>query len=398
MTYLQKKKLAFMSIVNSVKGFVRKVSGIPPLTLPNCVDAESMINYTIEGASGGVGDVTENLFDNKRNWNVTGGKAISGWGGTNVSKIDGGGYRLGRNSSVGFNFTDLIVGETYTLSFDATTMASGLHYAVSSTPNGMNRPTISGAATKRLSATFVATQTTNICFGYSPPSGDYTSTLDITNIMLVQGSTAKAYEPYGYKMPIVCSGKNLLDLPYTTDNRLKSRMDLKPEFSFKVEVGKTYTFSFRYNIPSAILNTGMLVWCLSYGDTYNWAGDTNHIYVFASTTYNPPRYRTFTATKDTVYFIGGLCQGKVNGVMNYTNEYWDFQLEENSKMTTYEKGVTPTTTSIYLDEPLEDGEVINYKEDNLPTLPTEQGTTIYTVETAVQPSNMEVTYYATAKE
>ena len=51
MNYLQKKKLAFMSIVNSVKGFVRTVTGIPPLTLPDCVDGNSLINYNIQGNS-----------------------------------------------------------------------------------------------------------------------------------------------------------------------------------------------------------------------------------------------------------------------------------------------------------------------------------------------------------
>lgn len=40
-----------MSIVNSVKGFVRTVLGIPPLTLPDCVDTDSIINYTIDGNS-----------------------------------------------------------------------------------------------------------------------------------------------------------------------------------------------------------------------------------------------------------------------------------------------------------------------------------------------------------
>ena len=62
MNYLQKKKLAFMSIVNSVKGFVRMVLGVFPLTLPNCVDEESITDYTIygaNGASGGVGEYDE---------------------------------------------------------------------------------------------------------------------------------------------------------------------------------------------------------------------------------------------------------------------------------------------------------------------------------------------------
>lgn len=51
MNYLQKKKLAFMSIVNSVKGFVRTVIGIPPLALPYCADEKSFMNYKIYGNS-----------------------------------------------------------------------------------------------------------------------------------------------------------------------------------------------------------------------------------------------------------------------------------------------------------------------------------------------------------
>ncbi len=49
MIYLEKKKLAFMSIVNRIKGFVQSVSGTPPLTLYDCADNDSIINYTIEG-------------------------------------------------------------------------------------------------------------------------------------------------------------------------------------------------------------------------------------------------------------------------------------------------------------------------------------------------------------
>ena len=51
MNYLQKKKLAFMSIVNRVKGFVRTITGALPLTLEGCVDEESIIDYTLYGQS-----------------------------------------------------------------------------------------------------------------------------------------------------------------------------------------------------------------------------------------------------------------------------------------------------------------------------------------------------------
>lgn len=50
MNYLQRKKLAFMSIVNRIKGFVRTITGTPPLVLPDCV-GDDLINYTISGNS-----------------------------------------------------------------------------------------------------------------------------------------------------------------------------------------------------------------------------------------------------------------------------------------------------------------------------------------------------------
>ena len=48
---LQRRKLAFLSIVNQIKGFARKVVGKTPLTLTNCVDDKSLIDYKIYGDS-----------------------------------------------------------------------------------------------------------------------------------------------------------------------------------------------------------------------------------------------------------------------------------------------------------------------------------------------------------
>ncbi len=51
MIYLKRKKLAFMSAINTVKGFLRRVSGVPDLVLNDCVDDASLVNYTIDGNS-----------------------------------------------------------------------------------------------------------------------------------------------------------------------------------------------------------------------------------------------------------------------------------------------------------------------------------------------------------
>lgn len=49
MKYLHKKKFLIMTMAEKIRGFLRTVSGIPPLTLKGCVDKDSIINYTIRG-------------------------------------------------------------------------------------------------------------------------------------------------------------------------------------------------------------------------------------------------------------------------------------------------------------------------------------------------------------
>lgn len=63
----------------------------------------------------------------------------------------------------------------------------------------------------------------------------------------------------------------------------------------------------------------------------------------------------------------------------------------------YEPYREPVLTNVILDEPLTEGQTINYK-NNLPVIPTIKGTTILSVDTEIQPLNMEVIYYSTSKE
>lgn len=55
MNFLERKKIAFMTIANSVKGFLRKATGTSSLTLEKCVDDKSLVSLSITGNSDGVG-------------------------------------------------------------------------------------------------------------------------------------------------------------------------------------------------------------------------------------------------------------------------------------------------------------------------------------------------------
>lgn len=247
MTYLQRKKLAFMSIVNSVKGFVRKVSGILPLTLPNCFDDNGLIDYSISGNVGGVGDKTINLLD-MDSYVQSPGYIISE---TNGEKTWQGGSR-----TIVENFIEVEPNTDYWMGGESlNTQYNEIHiFAYDSEQSYIGK--ITGGY--KIWWTFTTPDNCKyIRFYYN----------NIENLMLKHGSKKTEYEPWGYKIPIVCSNPN----------------------------------------------------------------------------------------------------------------------------------VESIITTIYLKEPLTEGQIITYTEDNLPTLPTIPGTTIYSVDTTTQPSNMEVTYYATQK-
>ena len=245
-----------MSIVNSVKGFVRKVSGIPPLTLLSCVDNKSLIDYTIEGASGGVGDVT-----------------------------DDGKYQV---------------------------------------------PIVCSDGT-----------TTNIYLDAPLEGvGDYADAINFKD--------QKAIQRIGVK---VFNGSEDWTPSSTLNNRYMSPQITDVMVDDKIN-NNAYYLSNNYFTP------------ISWSDRGNYTENDNYCYIYVS-----------AANKQIVV-------GSPN-----TKTLADFKAWLADM---YSVG-TPFTVCYPLQE-------IKVKEDNLPMLPTVQGTTIYTVETAVQPSNMIVTYYATAKE
>lgn len=252
MNYFEMKKRAFMSIINSLKGFIRKVSGVPPLTLTDCVDNDSLINYSIEGD--GVGDL----------------------------------------------------------------MADGK-----------------------------------------------------------------------YKIPIKTSGKNLFDINnYTINNNPV----------FEIVDGKiTGTFSWGH--------------CIYYTIT-DLDPDKQYVFSLKSPTNIHFYIRNIELSKNTVQYNYGNHSkhiitpdglGRIQIWFRSSGDYLkyelsDIQLEEGIVTTEYEAYTEPATTNIYLDEPLTLGNVLKYSKGNIPKLPTITGTTIYTVQTEVQPSNMRVEYYSTRKE
>jgi hypothetical protein len=161
----------------------------------------------------------KNLFDGGAP-DYTGQAAWSGYGNGNYTLVDNGYSFPGRYNAIAFEYDDLEVGESYTISFDC--VGSSTFWAAvgvnnqSGASGGTLKDYTAKAESQRISFTFTASETNRIGFhsGYTA-----NTTLTITNIQLELGSTATAYEPYQGQSYEVNLGKNLFDIQNATGTR-----------------------------------------------------------------------------------------------------------------------------------------------------------------------------------
>ena len=334
MNFLQRKKLAFMSIVNQIKGFVRTVLGVLPLTLPDCVDDKSVIDYKIYGESvqngeptpenpievESVGEKTKNLFDFD----------------TAISSTDSW-YYSGGSRSYGL---ELEMGKQYTLSCEIVNHTEGV------TVNIVRKPDISKWGNTKLfqlsgtlgrkSYTFISDGTE--CLWVYKDGGatmDLVSKYLIENIEYVQleeGDTATEYEPYGkYKIPVTAKGKNLI--PGWKSGWVAVNTGVLNETTYPnrrytdyipIENGAAYVISGGGNNSNYTL----------YDENYNF---------FTGQILSSSRGFSVTGTSEAAKYVR---------IAHPNTNVSNIQLEKGAVATEYEPYVEPITTNIYLDEPL----------------------------------------------
>ena len=199
-----------------------------------------------------------------------------------------------------------------------------------------------------------------------------------------------------YKIPIKISGKNLLKNNNTTKTVNGVTFTANADGSITINGTNTGTGLAQYPLtPSA---SGALSWLLPLDAdvTYTLSCGNKPTGVGMQLTYKPAGTslymnapRTFTAsasTKSAVYIF-------VNAGVTVNNLTLYPQLEKSAVATEFEPYHEPITRNIYIDEPLGEGKILK----NPAKLPTFKGTTIYSVETTIQPSNMSMTYYSSVK-
>lgn len=189
-----------------------------------------------------------------------------------------------------------------------------------------------------------------------------------------------------YKIPIVTSGKNLLNL-----EKLRTSTETNPVPAYKLTLRlKPNT---RYTVSSDVpYNIGAAGTVYFNGNTFANVGVYKNNPITQTTDNNGTIYILVVKNRD---YEKDVISGK-----------YYLMLEEGTTTSPYEAYHNPITTSIYLDEPLETSEILKYPENiflhadgtketiTLPKIPTFSGTNVITINTEIPPFNMEITYKA----
>lgn len=184
-------------MVNTLKDlFYEEVEGVPPITFQGI--GENLLDYRIDGASSGVGDKTNNLFDGIFLHRSVAGNAV---GTDDVNR-----------RSIAIDISNYNNGEKITFSRHTGLGSVFQMYQISSIQTGgrLNNEDVVTGNSNTLLATKTITNVNEYPYlmiflnGANNPIED--EELIASKIMINVGSTALPYEPYGYKVPVVCGG------------------------------------------------------------------------------------------------------------------------------------------------------------------------------------------------
>lgn len=446
MNHLQKKKIAFMSIVNSVKGFVRTITGSLPLTLEGCVDEESITDYKLYGQSvqdgtptpdtpievESVGEKTKNLF------NYADYTTLTNYNGNDISAnwltIDGdlfyikhdyynGGCWLTPTKQWG-----LLAG-TYTLSGKCKDNSikgnplicyCGIRWSDDTRNAGWGKPNSNDGEWYNFSYTFTITEDKTVKGIYLQDNGATAkSSICFTNIQLEEGSTATEYEPYGYKIPIKVSGN---DKTITTNIYLDEPLRKVGDYADYIKsVDLVNGTGVVVRRVTKVLNALPKVNIITQKNPNTIMVGCHGMFCKGNTLIYSPIFKN--GRPELVW--GNDSELIMSHIAENTNDFAYFKLKYDrlnlalgdDRTTVYnvddESKTALTNSQIFAT--INDYLTLNFTEEELsiyvcdyrsptetpitlPPIPTFKGTNIISTDTTIQPSNAEVTYYSNVKE
>lgn len=234
--------------------------------------------------------------------------------------------------------------------------------------------TQSNYATTRANFSDCETMLRNHCYCAAGASGHIKFRISVYEVI------QKSFEPYDkYKIPITVTGKNLFDIS-------------KSDGFTSQYTGLTSTITDNViTVSSTINRIGYLKLGTFEEGTY-YIGMTSEDYtgysiIFINGVSSQKQVNNvITISKRSVIEI------MVNVYSGHTFHFTNIQITKSDVTTSYEPYHEPITTNIYRDAQLGQGESINYKSDNLPTIKLVNDTNKLTTDTEVKPSKISLTY------
>ena len=354
--------------------YSNEVEGTLPLTFES--NGMPLIDYRIDGASGGVGDRTSNLFDLKKavkkKYINSNGDEVTSFSPSLENALNHSDY-VSIESNVNYTFT-CTTSQNYSLEntialcwFDENkNILSRNTMNVRGNINNYSITALSPSTAKYLIVNFIAY-------------------VDDAVFYLNEGTTT-VFEPYGYKVPVVANGKNLLK-PDGTPTTIRG-------------------VSWSYREDGAVVGKRV-----SSNENVSDFTLTNSS-TFAPGSYIFSRFDTESTPGSSTY----QSNISINGVSHWGTGNYLFVLNEASTIkvvlrvysnftgtaifkpmirissiqeSNFETYIEPTTTNIYLDEPIEENESISLSDTEV-DIPTIEGTNTLTIDTTVQPSNVYI--------
>ena len=344
-------------MVNALKNlFYEEVEGVPPISFNGI--GENLLDYRIDGASGGVGDRTDNLFD---------GILLDGYYTNNTLTT------LTSSAGVYKSLKVNLPAGTYTVVYSEAVLI--IRY-IELNGDYMTNPAGKSAVE---SYTFTLNNNSTISLGFRNSTN--TQWDDSIKIQVVTGSIVPSkYEPYGYKVPVIISGKNLLPRIATsqTINGVTFTVNDDGSVTCNGTAKRTTQYVFSDN---TIYENCVLSGCPSGG------GYNNYLLRFRGT---GGEQIAETGSGKPISNVEGYVEIRLNTGYTCDNlTFYPMIRLASIQDDTYEPYHEPTTTNIYLDEPIGANESISLSDTNV-NIPTIRGTNVLTVDTTVQPSNVYV--------
>lgn len=357
--------------------YSNEVEGVPPLSFE--ANGNNLLNYRIDGATGGVGERTKNL------WNDN----ITFENGT-INQNTGADSSYASNYRIRSNFTDYIEPGQYTLNVAGVERINTI--ALYSEKN-IESFVESISSTSTIPKTFSLQTGGYIRVALSKVNGDIVTPSEISNIQLEEGS-ATDYEQYGYKVPIVVSGKNLFDELQVVDKTVSSESSNFQIFkqNEKLIINGLTTIS-QADVEIANINS-------INNQALQFINSNEAQYIFSAEVpgrimirykllgsdvvrYTFDEYNSSNRVADRIVF-------RLQQNYQYNNEQMNIMFKlKQIQSDNYEAYHEQTITNIYLDNPILENESISLSDTNT-NISTIEGTNVLTINTTVQPSNVYI--------